>query len=91
TGKTSDELRALIKKPGTWLDGRQAVEHGFADVLIEPLEAAAHLSENRQKELLNMPEQVKGLMSPKAQVPNPSPTPNGNERVAAIQNVFAYA
>ncbi|MFW1077013.1 ClpP-like prohead protease/major capsid protein fusion protein, partial [Vibrio parahaemolyticus] len=46
---------------------------------------------NRQKELLNMPEQVKGLMSPKAQVPNPSPTPNGNERVAAIQNVFAYA
>ena len=92
TGKSDDEIRALAKKPGTWLDGRQAVEHGFADVLIEPLEAAAHLSENRQKELLNMPEQVKGLIAPKAQVPNPAaPTPVNNERVSAIQNVFAFA
>lgn len=86
TGKTEDEIRQLMKKPGTWLDGRQAVEMGFADVLIRPLEAVAQLSENRQKELLNMPEKVKGLLEPKAH----TPLPNDANRVSDIQNVFAF-
>lgn len=73
TGLSEDDIRALMKKPGTWLDGQQAVEQGFADVLTEPLQAAASINSNRQKELLNMPKSLQGLMKPQAN--NPTLTP----------------
>jgi len=88
TGKSEDEIRALMKKPGTWLDAHEAIKLGFADVLTPPLEAAASLSPNRQKEFFNMPEQAKVLITPKAQVTPPNAN---NDRVNGINDVFAFA
>ena len=80
TGKTADEISALLDAE-TWLGGQEAVDAGFADTLIAPLEAAACLTSNRLKEFEKMPKSMKTLMKPRAQgasnVPaevNPTPT-----------------
>ena len=88
TGKSEEEIRAIMAKPGTWLEGREAVDLGFADELLPPMEAAASISENRQKELPDMPEKLKTLIAPKAQVPTPNnPTPD--DRQNKIKAMFA--
>ena len=78
TGKTAEEITPLLK-PDTWLTGKEAVEAGFADELLEPLAAAAALTSNRYTEYSNMPDAVKALMQPRAQGNHPSapaqPTP----------------
>ena len=42
TGKTADEIHALLKDE-TWMNGTEAVVAGFADIVIEPIKAAAHM------------------------------------------------
>lgn len=74
TGKSEDEIKDLLKEE-TWMTGREAVEAGFADQLTEPLAAAAQLNSQRMKEFDNMPEALKQLMQPRAQVQAPVQTP----------------
>lgn len=66
TGKTADDIKALLKQE-TWMNGREAVEAGFADQITEPLAAAAQLTSNRMKEFNHMPDALKALMQPRAQ------------------------
>jgi|GEM_PF-3053646 len=40
TGKTAEEITAMIEEE-TWMDGAKAVELGFADTVIEPLQNLA--------------------------------------------------
>lgn len=68
TGKSEEEIKALLKAE-TWMDGREAVEAGFADLLTEPLAAAAQLTSKRMQEFAHMPEAMKTLMQPRAQTP----------------------
>ena len=79
TGKSQDDIKALLKAE-TWMDGREAVEAGFADQLTEPLAAAAQLNSKRMQEFAHMPEALKTLLQPRASTPSaaaptPAPTP----------------
>ncbi|MFU6607771.1 ClpP-like prohead protease/major capsid protein fusion protein [Pseudomonas aeruginosa] len=77
TGKSEEDIKALLKAE-TWMDGREAVEAGFADQLTEPLAAAAQLTSKRMKEFAHMPEALKALMQPRASTPAaaaPTPSP----------------
>ncbi|MDG9928263.1 MULTISPECIES: ClpP-like prohead protease/major capsid protein fusion protein [unclassified Pseudomonas] len=75
TGKSEEEIKALLKAE-TWMDGREAVEAGFADQLTEPLAAAAQLTSKRMQEFAHMPEALKTLMQPRASTPTAAaPTP----------------
>lgn len=73
TGKSEDEIRGLLKGE-TWMNGREAVEAGFADQLTEPLAAAAQLTSKRMKEFDHMPEALKALLQPRGSV-NPPAAP----------------
>lgn len=66
SGKSEEEIKDLLTDE-TWFTGQEAVEAGFADQLIAPLQAAAQLQSNRLKEFKTMPETLKALMKPKAQ------------------------
>lgn len=66
TGKTEDEIRSWLAAE-TWLSGPEAVEHGFADQLVEPLAMAASLKSKRLQEFEHMPDALKNLMGPRAQ------------------------
>jgi hypothetical protein len=62
------------------MDGREAVEAGFADQLTEPLAAAAQLNSKRMQEFAHMPEALITLLQPRASTPSaaaptPAPTP----------------
>ncbi|MBZ9666334.1 ATP-dependent Clp protease proteolytic subunit [Pseudomonas sp. LMG 31766] len=79
TGKSQDDIKALLKAE-TWMDGREAVEAGFADQLTEPLAAAAQLNSKRMQEFAHMPEALITLLQPRASTPSaaaptPAPTP----------------
>lgn len=75
TGKSEEEIKALLKAE-TWMDGREAVEAGFADLLTEPLAAAAQLTSKRMQEFAHMPEAMKNLMQPRASTPPAAAAPN---------------
>lgn len=77
TGKGEDEIRAMLKPP-TWMNGQEALAAGFADHLLEPLQAAAQLVSQRFKEFPDMPKALQALMQPRASTPTgaaPTPTP----------------
>lgn len=75
TGLGQEELEAMLKAE-TWLNGAEAVEKGFADRLEPELQAAACVNENKLKDYQNMPEQIKHLMTPRAEAPiNQPPAP----------------
>lgn len=75
TGKSEDDIKALLKGE-TWMTGREAVEAGFADKLTDPLVAAAQLNSKRMQEFDHMPEALKTLMQPRAQVPQAPAAPS---------------
>lgn len=85
TGLSDDEVREMLAAE-TWFTGPEAVEHGFADQLAEPLTAAASLQSHRMKEFANMPEALKHLMKPRGQGQAPSQepahTPQGGQEPA---------
>lgn len=70
TGKTREELAALLSAD-TWLDGPQAKELGFVDVLEEPILAAAYVNENKMNDFTNMPTQARALFGAKATADQP--------------------
>ncbi len=70
TGKTREELAALLSAD-TWLDGPQAKELGFVDVLEEPILAAAYVNENKMNDFTNMPTQARALFGAKAAAGQP--------------------
>ena len=70
TGKTREELAALLSAD-TWLDGPQAKELGFVDVLEEPILAAAYVNENKMNDFTNMPTQARSLFGAKATAGQP--------------------
>lgn len=91
TGKSQEDIKALLKAE-TWMDGREAVEAGFADQLTEPLAAAAQLNSKRMQEFAHMPEAMKTLMQPRASGPTPAaPTPQPAPAAPAVPAAPAAA
>ncbi|WP_323894983.1 ClpP-like prohead protease/major capsid protein fusion protein [Aeromonas caviae] len=80
TGKPREELANLLSAD-TWLDGSQAKELGFVDVLEEPISAAAYVNENKMNDFTNMPTQARAFFGARAsagpapELPSPAPTP----------------
>ena len=72
TGKSREELAAMLTEE-TWLDGAQAVDLGFANILEAPLQAAAAINPNRMKEFANMPSSLKNLIAPRGNANQPAP------------------
>lgn len=64
TGKSADEIMSMIEEE-TWMDGSKAVELGFADTVIEPLQnlaaRAASLQPTNSVMLRNAPAEVLAL------------------------------
>lgn len=72
TGIGQSEMEAMLKAE-TWLSGAEAVEKGFADILEPELQAAACVNENQLKDYHNMPQQIKSLFNPRAEMPESQP------------------
>jgi ATP-dependent Clp endopeptidase proteolytic subunit ClpP len=62
SGLSDEEVREMLAAE-TWFTGSEAVERGFADMIAEPLTAAASLSSNRMKEFSHMPKSMQDLMT----------------------------
>lgn len=71
TGKTAEELAPLLAAE-TWMNGEEAVAAGFADELLEPLQAAAALTSQRLQDYANMPEALRNLLNPRGQATPPA-------------------
>lgn len=82
TGLSAEEVEALMKDE-TWMDGQQAVEKGFADVVTPALPMAACINENVTKEYEKMPQAAKKFFAPHGAAPitpaNPA-NPAGSEK-----------
>ena len=77
TGKSEEEIKALLAEE-TWLMGAEVVEHGFADEVLDAVEAAASINSKRAKDFEKMPEAAKKMFTaPKGQT-NTTP-PEGNK------------
>ncbi|WP_145156195.1 ClpP-like prohead protease/major capsid protein fusion protein [Pseudomonas oryzihabitans] len=71
TGKTAEELAPMLAAE-TWMNGEEAVAAGFADELLEPLQAAAALTSQRLQDYANMPEALRNLLNPRGQATPPA-------------------
>ncbi|MEG3135517.1 Clp protease ClpP [Rouxiella sp. T17] len=85
TGLAREEIAALLKAE-TWMNGVQAKEKGFADVIEPALTAAASLNTNKLKDYKNMPQQITALFEARAAAPEmPAPTaPTQNIDINAL-------
>lgn len=94
TGKSAEDIKALLKEE-TWMTGKEAIEAGFADQLTEPLAAAAHLNSKRMQEFTHMPEALKALLQPRANITvppaNPTPAPAAPSALAPVAAVPSEA
>ena len=100
TGKSTEELAEMLKVE-TWLNGRECVEHGFADELAEPVQAMASLKSKRLEDYQHMPKAIKDMiLEPKATTTVPAPTqepvakavepkPTVTDNTAEVQAKFA--
>lgn len=68
SGKSVEEIAALLKVT-TWMDGNEAVVAGFADKVLDPIQAAAQLNSKRMQEYTNMPPSFNALMNPRNSAP----------------------
>jgi ATP-dependent Clp endopeptidase proteolytic subunit ClpP len=88
TGKTVEEIDALLSAE-TWMTGTQAVAMGFADVLLDPVEAFGQITSNRYKDFINMPPSAQQFFAPQGSTtvaPPANPLPqNPVESVEQIQ------
>ncbi|AYN29999.1 Clp protease ClpP [Buttiauxella sp. 3AFRM03] len=66
TGLDDAELRTMMDAE-TWMTGSEAVEKGFADVLLPEMAIAASINNNVMKEFSKMPEAAKNWFAPHAQ------------------------
>lgn len=94
TGLSEAEIEEMMNAE-TWMSGAEAVEKGFADVLLPEMAMAACINDNVTKEFNHMPEAAKNWFGPRAtatqtQQPQQQPVaqqPNGQQPtidVAAI-------
>lgn len=74
TGKTAEEIHAILEAE-TWMNGAEAVAAGFADKILEPVKAFAHINSKRMQEFTNMPTSAKNLFEPRGSVLTPAPAP----------------
>jgi len=81
TGKTAEEIDGLLSAE-TWMTGTEAVALGFADVLLDPVEAFGQITSNRYKDFINMPPVAKQFFAPQGSVQLPQ---NPVETVEQIQ------
>ncbi|WP_371259675.1 ClpP-like prohead protease/major capsid protein fusion protein [Pseudomonas sp. URMO17WK12:I11] len=70
TGKSVEEVEALLTAE-TWMTGAEAVALGFADTLLDPIEAFATINSNRLKDYTNMPPAAQHLFTPRGSVTPP--------------------
>ncbi len=74
TGKSAEEIEALLTAE-TWMTGAEAVALGFADTLLDPVEAFATINSNRLKDYTNMPPAAQHLFAPRGSVTPPAGGP----------------
>lgn len=88
TGKSAEEIDALLSAE-TWMTGTQAVALGFADVLLDPVEAFGQITSNRYKDFINMPQAAQQFFAPQGSTTAVPPAnkvpPNLAETVEQIQ------
>ena len=92
TGKSAEELAAMLEAE-TWMNGKECVQHGFADELLEPVKAMAMLESGRI-EGMNMPKDIKNMITaPQANAGVGSSTHARvsveQERINGIKELFA--
>ena len=80
TGKTEEELAQMLAVE-TWLNGKEAVEQGFADELAEPVQAMAQIQSKRLEDYKNMPNSLKNMLF----------KPQGNAGATPAQNATPAA
>ncbi|WP_202301537.1 ClpP-like prohead protease/major capsid protein fusion protein [Dryocola clanedunensis] len=85
TGIGQEELEAMLKAE-TWMNGAEALEKGFADVIEPELQAAACVNENKLKDYQNMPQQIKNLFTPRAEAPVNQPAAPQAPAAPAVQS-----
>jgi ATP-dependent Clp endopeptidase proteolytic subunit ClpP len=86
TGKTPEEVHALLDAE-TWMTGTDAVEMGFADEILEPLQAFAQINSHRMQEFQNMPDSFKALFTPRGSVTPPAAPATPPAPVASVPPV----
>lgn len=77
TGLSREEVESLMGEE-TWMTGAEAVENGFADVLLPDMQMAACINDNVTKEFSKMPQAAKHFFGPhgtSSQQPNPPQQP----------------
>lgn len=82
TGKTADEIKALLEEE-TWMTAAQAVELGFADQVLDAVEAFGSLNSNRFKDFTKMPASAKMLFDPQGSTVLPTGQQTTEQIVAA--------
>lgn len=65
TGLSREEVESLMSEE-TWMTGAEAVEKGFADVLLPEMQMAACINDNVTKEFTKMPKAAQQLFTPHA-------------------------
>lgn len=83
SGLSREEIAGMLKEE-TWMNGEEAVQKGFADVLEASLEAAASLNENQLKDFNNMPQQINALFAPRAEAPANPQMPQASQTQAEL-------
>ena len=70
TGLSREDVESLMKEE-TWMTGAEAVEKGFADVLLPEMQMAACINDNVTKEFTKMPKAAQQLFAPHANANQP--------------------
>lgn len=70
TGLSREEVESLMSEE-TWMTGAEAVEKGFADVLLPEMQMAACINDNVTKEFFKMPKAAQQLFAPRANANQP--------------------
>lgn len=78
TGLPSEEIQELMDQE-TWMTGIEAVEKGFADVLLPDMAMAACINDNVTKEFSKMPQAAKHFFAPRGNA-NPQPPQNPTQQ-----------
>lgn len=68
TGLPREEIESLMGDE-TWMTGAEAVEKGFADVLLPEMQMAACINDNVTKEFSKMPQAAKQFFGPRGNAP----------------------
>jgi ATP-dependent Clp endopeptidase proteolytic subunit ClpP len=85
TGLSREDVESLMKAE-TWMTGAEAVEKGFADVLLPEMQMAACINDNVTKEFTKMPKAAQQLFAPHANANQPQ-QPQQQQPVATVPPV----